>query len=135
MFKYKRKNAELSAENEKLRRDFNELRGVCQMLEAELARYREAEAAQNRPTPKPRVAKVPHCVACSYHARFNNAGKYAHQCNKVGRQIRGDDTRTSPSWCPLRTPKKDVEITVTTAMSTVKNTIEKGSVNHDDSTT
>ena len=50
----------------------------------------------------PRPIKVPHCSTCPYHARFNNAGKYAHRCNSVGCMISGNDTRTSPQWCPLR---------------------------------
>lgn len=145
MRRYKKEMAELSARNETLIRQHRKILDVCRKQEselnalrkelaetrAELARYREAEAAQNSPTPKPRVVKVPHCVGCPDHARFNNAGKYAHQCNKMGRPISGNDTRTSPTWCPLRTAKKDGDTTASTA----KNTTEKGSVNHDDSTT
>lgn len=138
MFRYKRKNAELTAKNEVLKRTLKDkdqkltaaLTRCCE-LEDEIKRLRELHEPQERPVLNSGKFKVPHCAACPDHTRFNSKGKYAHQCNKVGRPISGNDTRTSPTWCPLRTAKKDGDTTVSTA----KNTTEKGSVNHDDSTT
>lgn len=111
-----KKYRELESECERLR---NERRDFCKMHcmaverleqvkgELDIAKKELAEALAkiselSAAAPTPRPIKVPHCTTCPYHVRFNNAGKYAHGCNSAGCMISGNDTRTSPRWCPLR---------------------------------
>lgn len=110
-----KKYRELEAKYEVVNKAFDEVCAVCKKLKCELDLTQkaldEARAKLQSPSPAadvanaappPRSQKVPHCTTCPYHVRFNNAGKYAHRCNSVGCMISGNDTRTSPRWCPLR---------------------------------
>ena len=106
-----KKYRELEENYEAINAKFVEIKAVCRKLEQELNLTREAlaeaRAKLQHPSPAanvaaPRPQKVPHCHDCKHHERFNNAGKHMHRCVKVGRMISGNDTRTSPKWCPLR---------------------------------
>ena len=54
--------------------------------------------------------KVPHCSACANHERAGMDGRYVHICTACGetKRIKGNDTRTSPKWCPLRATAEGV---------------------------
>lgn len=91
-----KKYRELEKNYEAINAAFAELKAVCRKLEQELNLTREAleearaklaspSPAANAAAPPPRPQKVPHCHECKHHERFNNAGKYAHRCDKVGR--------------------------------------------------
>lgn len=108
-----KKYRELEENYEAINVAFDEVCAVCKKLEYELDFVRkdlaEARAKPASPSPHANAAapppssqKVPHCNDCKHHERFNNAGKYAHRCDKAGRMVSGNDTRTSPRWCPLR---------------------------------
>lgn len=104
---------ELEERHEALNREFNKIFAELTVSQEELAMTRkeldEARAELEKvssvssdASPKQRPLRVPHCTTCPYHVRFNHSGKYAHRCQSVGCMISGNDTRTSPKWCPLR---------------------------------
>ena len=107
-----KKYRELEENYEAINAALDEVCAVCKKLEGELDFVRkelaDARAELASPFPSanaaapPRPQKVPHCHDCKHHERFNNAGKHMHKCDKVGRMVSGNDTRTSPRWCPLR---------------------------------
>lgn len=50
---------------------------------------------------------VPHCKDCKYHRSTGPYGvrvrvRFSHRCTLSGRSISGQEVRTSPSWCSLR---------------------------------